>query len=230
MTARRVGARRLILWAAALALMMAAVSGVRLRARADDAADVQRLVDALDVREGTIVAEIGAGDGDLSIAVARQVGRTGRVFTSELGGERVGRLRQAVEKAGAENITVVEGAATETRLPERCCEGIFMRDVYHHFTDPPAMNASLRAALKPCGRLALLDFAPNGQESPAPSGRAGSPHGVTRVTTRAELERAGFEVLRDEVTTGRHFLLVAQRPAPDRSASCPGSRVLSGHS
>ena len=68
--------------------------------RADDASDAARLIETLGLQAGSTVGEIGAGDGELTILVARHVGPTGRVFTTELGDDRVRTLRAAVEKAG----------------------------------------------------------------------------------------------------------------------------------
>jgi predicted methyltransferase len=194
---------------------------------ADDAGDVKRLVTVLELREGMTVAEIGAGDGELTLAIARRIGPTGRVFSSELGRERVAKLRAAVESARLANISVIGGASAESRLPERCCDAAFMRDVYHHLTEPAAMNVSLRASLKPCGRLAVLDFAPNAPESLTPAGRSGGngTHGVTAATVRAELQRAGFDILQADSTSGNHYTIVARRPASDAvpTATCPAS-------
>ena len=117
----------------------------------EDAADAERLIRALDVKPGGIVGEVGAGgSGALTIAMAKAVGEAGRVFTNEVNKDRVRTLQQAVER-GLKHVTVVEGRPAETNFPNQCCDAIFMRNVYHHFGDPPAMNASLRESLKPGG-------------------------------------------------------------------------------
>ena len=63
------------------------------------------------------------------------------------------------------------GAADRTNLPDGACDAIFMRNVYHHFAAPGPMSASLAAALKPGGRLAVVDFRPPGAEAPTPADR-----------------------------------------------------------
>ena len=91
-------------------------------------------------------------------------------------------------------------------------DAIFMRNVYHHFDDPAAMNASLRASLKPGGRLAIIDFTPPPGKEAAPSRRGeDNQHGVTATTLKAELEAAGFEVI-SATTTDRAVHVVARRP------------------
>lgn len=183
----------------------------------DNAADAKRLIEALQVRPGSVVAEIGAGDGDLTIALAKHVGPDGKIFTSELGEERVKQLRSAVEKSGVSNVQVLEGHETRANLPEGCCDAIFMRSVYHHFGDPPAMNASFLQALKPGGRIAVIDFAPP-KDTAAPGKRGGDgAHGVSAEVVANELKAAGFEVISTEQGPGqgrsRMVTVVAARPA-----------------
>jgi ubiquinone/menaquinone biosynthesis C-methylase UbiE len=179
----------------------------------NDAADAARLVDVLAVRPGAILADIGAGDAALSIPMAREVGPAGHIFATELGGAPLERLRQAVAAAGVKNIEAIEGDPRRTNLPAACCDGIFIRNVYHHFADPPAMNASLRDALKPGRRLAVLDFAPDGPEATTPAERGGGKtHGVTAPTVARELQQAGFEPVLTEQRGGQTFLVVVRKP------------------
>src|SRR5438874_7955144 len=91
----------------------------------DDAADAARLVDVLGVHGGSVVADIGAGDGELTVLMAKEVGPSGRVYATDLGGTPLDRLRKAIEKAGPTNVEVVEGHAVRTNLPAECCDGIF---------------------------------------------------------------------------------------------------------
>jgi ubiquinone/menaquinone biosynthesis C-methylase UbiE len=179
-----------------------------------EAADANTLIEVLQLKPGSVVAEIGAGDGELTVAMAKHVGASGRVFTSELGTDRVRRLRAAVEKAEATNVQVIEGHETQSNLPEACCDAVFMRNVYHHFGDPPLMNASFLRALKPGGRIAIIDFMPPKGESAAPGQRGeDGRHGVTRETLESELKAAGFEIVSSEDRARRGLIVVASKPA-----------------
>jgi predicted methyltransferase len=182
-----------------------------------------RMIAALDLHEGSIVAEMGAGSGGRTIAVAKQVGPTGRVYTTELGDDRLRNLRNAIEKSGAKNVTVMAAHATQTNLEEGCCDALFMEHVYHHFDDPAAMNASIFRTVKPGGRVAIVDFEPNhGKESEEPKDRdADKTHGVKATTVEAELERAGFEKVKVESIKDRGFLVVMRKPSATSAA--PGS-------
>jgi cyclopropane fatty-acyl-phospholipid synthase-like methyltransferase len=165
-----------------------------------DRADADRLIAALGVRPGSTVGEIGAGGGALTVAMAREVGPGGRVFSNELDGRQRERIERAAREARLENVTVVEGHRDRTNLPEACCDVLFMRDVFHHFADADVMSRSLLATLAPGGRLGVLDFPPrNG-------------HGMPADPVRAALERAGFAQVRLEADGGRWYLVTAVKP------------------
>jgi SAM-dependent methyltransferase len=96
-------------------------------------------------------------------------------------------------------VVIIEGSADDTGLPPGCCDAIFLRHVYHHITDPQPMNESLLRALRPDGRLAVIDFNP-------PTRLVPSPEGVPK-------DRRGHgmpvEILIEEMTT--HGFAVAER-------------------
>ena len=137
---------------------------------------------------------------------------TSNAACNEVDKNRVGIIERAVETAAVKNVAVIEGRPPETNFPAQCCDGIFMRNVYHHFGDPPAMNASLHASLKPGGRLAIIDFTPPPGNEAAPGRRAeDNRHGITAPTLEAELKSAGFEIV-SATTTSRTVRVVARRP------------------
>ena len=191
-------------------LMISAASGC-LRAQSNSS-DVNWLIKVLDLKEGSHVADIGAGDGGQTLAIARYIGEKGHIFSTELGEESVEELREEIENSDLNNIDVLEAHTTHTNLPEECCEAIYMRRVYHHITDPASMNRSLYRTLKPGGKLAVIDFEPRGREAEAGERASGSSHGVTLETVVKELQEAGFTILSREQRSGRNIYVVAQRP------------------
>jgi ubiquinone/menaquinone biosynthesis C-methylase UbiE len=179
------------------------------------ASDAARLVTALKLDAGQTVADIGAGRGQLTVALAREVGPSGRVYATELDSDRLRDIRQATDSAGLENVSVIEAHATRTNLPEQCCDALVLRRVYHHFDDPQVMNASMRQSLKPGGLLAVIDFEPDSAESPDPGNRdTGDQHGVTSATVVRELSQAGFEVVDvEEGNRPGRYMVVVRRPS-----------------
>lgn len=192
-----------------LSVTLAALGAAR--AQPESAPSVETIFEAIGVQEGATVCEIGAGGGALSIAAAKRVGAGGRVLTSELGESRLQRLRAAIDASGLSNITVVAGDAEKTNLADSACDALFMRDVYHHFTSPGRMNASIRAALKPGARLAIVDFMPPGEEAAAGSRAMNGSHGVYPETVAGEMKAAGFEVVSSDRGT-RWFMVVLSKP------------------
>ena len=207
---------RKTIWSAALALLIiaAGLAGTLGAQNQDDQQDVAWLIEVLHAKPGSVVADIGAGtDALLTIPMARHVGASGRVYATEIGTESLEKLKAVIEKAGVGNVEVVAGDPSKTNLAPDCCDAIFIRYVYHHFADPPAMNASLREALKPGGVLAIIEFAPRGREAPTPAERAGGDaHGIGAESIVRELKSAGFELISSEQRPDRIVRVVARKP------------------
>jgi ubiquinone/menaquinone biosynthesis C-methylase UbiE len=123
-----------------------------------DGPEMPRLKQVLALKEGMVVADVGAGKGELTFAVAREVGSKGRVFATEIDAARLRRLGE--RSAGFDNITVVPAQSRETGLPQGCCDAIVLRRVYHHLSDPSSINASLLRSLRPGGMLVIIDLPP----------------------------------------------------------------------
>ena len=141
--------------------------------------EIPQLVDLLQLKPGMTVADVGAGFGAWTTRFSRWIGPSGRVFATDVGAPQLAALRDAVKREGLTNVTVIEGAASSTNLPALCCDGILIRDAYHHLTQPEDIVRSLAAALKPGGRLAVIDFPPRANSevpSGVPANRGG--HGV----------------------------------------------------
>jgi predicted methyltransferase len=207
--------RRLVLGGALLSILLAgAVMAARAVYAQNNASDTSKLIEVLELKPGSVVAEIGAGGGDLTTAIARHVGPAGRVYTSELGSDRLSKLRDAVSKSSATNVQVVEGHEAHANLAEGCCDAVFMRNVYHHFGDPATMNASIFKALKPGGRIGVIDFSPRTNAPIAPPGKRGedAAHGVSIDVVSNELKTAGFQIVTTEDRLERWFLVVGVKP------------------
>ena len=187
------------------------------------AGEVERLAAWLEIQPGTRVADLGAGDGTFAIALARRVGPSGHVYATELDSERLADIRRAATEAKLSNVTVIEGAVSRTNLPEACCDALFSRMVYHHLTDPAAINADIFRALRPGGRLVVIDFEPGGIMNwigrPETAERHGG-HGTPKETVVKEVTAAGFHLIQGpESWRGRTYAVLFRRPRFEATGS-----------
>jgi len=158
--------------------------------------DAPKLVDALELKPGMTVADIGSGGGAMTVVLGKWIGN-GHVFATDITERALRSTRDYVKKEALTNVTVIEGAAAATNLPAACCDALFLRHVYHHITDITAFNKSLHASLKPGGRLAIIDFVGRaGSALPAgvPANRGG--HGIPIAVVIEEMTAAGFTHVR----------------------------------
>ena len=200
---------------AILVLGVAAVPWAQRRSGADDD-ERARLAELLRIQPGSTIADVGAGDGDFALAFAESVGEAGRVFATEISESNLSRIRAAVTREKRSNVTVIEVTEDDARLPEACCDAIYLRNVYHHLTRPKATVDSLFRAMKPGALLAIIDFEPSGRRvGGVPENRGG--HGVRPALVAEELAASGFrEVQRIPRWRGNDYLILFEKPAASR--------------
>ena len=188
---------------------------VFVRRQVSDEAD--RLARVLALESTSRVADVGAGNGAYTLELASRIVPKGHVFTTEIEQDAVGALRDKAAAAGLHNVTALLAAEDSTNLPLNCCDAAFLRGVYHHITRPAETNASLRNAIRPGGRIAIIDFAPSWFLSTffpvrgVPANRGG--HGVAPAVAIGELEQAGFTLVdRVHDWTRGQYCLVFRKP------------------
>lgn len=173
----------------------------------------ERLASELSWHEGSVVADIGAGRGELTLIAAKRVGESGRVYATELD-PKLALLRTLTEKN--KNIALIQAGESQTNRPPDCCDSIFMRLVYHHFTKPAEIDASLFRSLKPGGLLTVIDREPpagSKRVEGVPENRAG--HGMPQKILIEELTRAGFQVVTTPSDWPSHLYCVFfRKPSP----------------
>ncbi len=187
-------------WAMAVVIAASALSAARAQGAA--AGEIGRLAELMGWKAlrssgstGTVVADIGAGDGKYAFAAVERVGAAGRVYATEIDAKKLAELKGEVARRKLGNVVVVESKEAETNLPAGCCDAIFLRHVYHHLTKPAEFDASLVRSLKPGGRLAIIDFPARAGLDPVegvPSNRGG--HGIPQKIVVEELTAAGLKV------------------------------------
>jgi precorrin-6B methylase 2/mono/diheme cytochrome c family protein len=147
------------------------------------------LMAALHIRRGATVADIGSGTGYFTWRLAEQVGPQGKVYAVDVQQNMLDLTRAAVDEHKLSNVEYVLATERSPRLPERSLDLVFIAYAYHEFGDPGAMMASIRRALKPGGRVVILEYAKESNIAPA------SPlHKMSFEEIRREIEPMGFVV------------------------------------
>lgn len=178
-----------------LVLVCAAWAVFAVRARGNAADEMKRLAALMEWKPGTIVADIGAGDGSYSFAAAEHVGAAGKVYATEIDAKKLEELKTEITKRRLQNVVVVESKEADTNLATACCDAIFLRRVYHHLTKPAEFDANIVRSLKPGGRLAIIDFPARSGLEPVegvPANRGG--HGIPQKVVIEELTAAGLQM------------------------------------
>lgn len=117
-----------------------------------------KLVDALKLKAGERVADVGAGTGYFSRRLAARVAPGGRVFAVDVQPEMLKALTENAARSGVTNVVPVLGDEREVNLPADSIDVALLVDVYHEFAFPYEMMSSIRAALKPGGRAVLVEY------------------------------------------------------------------------
>jgi len=160
-------------------------------------------LDALDLLQGQTVADIGAGSGYMTIRMAKRVGAAGRVYGVDIQSQMIDLLRQRLIKEKVTNVVPVLSSVDDPKLPAGAIDLMLLVDVYHEFSEPQKMLRGMRAALKPNGRLVLLEYR---KEDPTIPIRL--EHKMTTAEAKLEVEAEGFTLSKvDERLPRQHILI-----------------------
>ena len=147
----------------------------------------EAMLDALKIPRGATVADVGAGAGYHSIRLARRVGPRGTVLATDIQPEMLRMLQTNAREAGVTNIKSIRSTQNDPKLPEGSVDLILMVDVYHECSTPELTLLGLLKALKPRGRLVLVEF--RGEDPDVP---IKPEHKMTLDQVRREVEPQGF--------------------------------------
>ncbi len=162
----------------------------------------------LGIAKGATVADIGAGNGYMTWRLAERVGPTGKVYANDIQPEMLQMLRQNMQQRKLKNVETVLGKFDDPKLPANSMDLVLLVDVYHEFSEPQQMLRGIREALKPDGRLVLLEY--RGEDPTVP---IRPEHKMTVAQVRAELEPEGYRVDRVlEDLPRQHILIFKKTP------------------
>jgi SAM-dependent methyltransferase len=167
-----------------------------------------RVLDALELKPGMSVADVGAGTGYYSRRIAQRVGRTGTVYAVDVQPEMLKRLEQGLARDGVSNVKPVLATPADPRLPAQSIDLALMVDVYHELEYPVEVVSAIVAALKPGGRLVLVEF--RGDDPGVPIKPA---HTMTERQVRSEMAPHRLEWVSTLGTLPwQHVLVFRKRP------------------
>ena len=149
----------------------------------------EKVLDALNIRPGMTVADVGAGNGYFTLRLARRVKDTGRVFAVDIQEAMLELLDSNKKREGLKNIELVLGTPADPRLPPAVADLALLVDVYHEFQQPEEMVGRIRASLKPDGVLVLVEY--RGED---PSVPIKPEHKMTVGQVLKEIEPMGFRL------------------------------------
>jgi SAM-dependent methyltransferase len=169
----------------------------------------EKALDAIGIREGMTIADIGAGVGYFSFRMAKRVGPSGKIYANDIQSGMLARLQRRMKQQGVTNIEPVLGGEADSKLPAACCDLALLVDVYHEFSQPQAMLRGIASALKPDGRLVLLEYR---KEDPDVPIRFEHKMSVEEVKRELSAEGFVFDKVLDPLPR-QHILIFRKGPA-----------------
>jgi ubiquinone/menaquinone biosynthesis C-methylase UbiE len=146
------------------------------------------LLQNMDIRPEDIIADIGAGAGYHVFKMAKLASK-GRIYAVDIQDEMLDEVRRKKVDGDVENVEAVKGSEKNTNLPENSLDKILMVDVYHEFSFPDQMMASIKKSLKPEGKVFLIEY--RGEDPGVPIKKV---HKMTEQQAVLEMQAAGFQL------------------------------------
>lgn len=180
----------------------------------DSLNEAQTVMDLADIREGTTVADIGAGEGYYTVRLATRVGNRGRVLAGDIDKGALERLGTRVERERLDNVSIKLGTPDDPKLPANSFDRIFLVHMYHEVSEPYAFLWRLRPALRQGGQVIVVDV-----------DRPTDKHGIPPALLFCEFGAVGFRLSRFELRPElqgyfAQFEAVGRRPEPSAIKPC----------
>ena len=176
----------------------------------DERQKPREIIEAMELKPGMAVADVGTGVGYMLPFLSRAVGPNGKVFAEDIQTDFLDKARQRAKLSNAPNVTFVLGTPEQSKLPGDVLNAVLVLDVYHHFDYPDQMLASIRESLLSGGRMYIVDYYRS--EKAMPNGRALEHIRADRDEVAKEIESNGFRLLwKREHIPGTQYMLAFEK-------------------
>jgi ubiquinone/menaquinone biosynthesis C-methylase UbiE len=175
----------------------------------DEEQKPDEIIRTMALKKGDVVADLGAGTGYFTRRLARAVASSGVVYAVDIQPEMLSLLKDNMAKAGVRNVVPVLGEVDDPKLPRASLDWVLLVDVYHELQQPKATLAKVREALKPGGRVALVEYRLEGLTAL----HVREEHRMSTKQVLSEWEPAGFRLVKlYEFLPVQHFFVFERTP------------------
>jgi arsenite methyltransferase len=171
----------------------------------DDWQRPDKVIQSLQIRPGDSIADLGAGSGYFTFRLVHATGPTGKVYAVDIDKDMAALLAKKAKDLGAHNVEIILAKPDDSLLPESSVDLIFTSNTFHHIENRVAYFTALRKALRPNGRLAIIEFDQRSWFS-----WLGHHYTPSEIIKR-EMEQAGFRLTRDFDFLDRQSFLLFER-------------------
>jgi len=162
-----------------------------------------QIMDALVIADGSVVADLGCGAGWFTVRLARRVGPNGLVYAEDVQVEMIRATERRVQREGLRNVTPILGTQDDPKLPAGRIDALLIVGIYHEIVNPVALLKNVARALRPAGRVGIVEFTPGGG-SPGPA----ADERVDLKLIQRDAQRAGLRFLQQESFLPFQYLLI----------------------
>ncbi len=166
----------------------------------------KQVMDAIGLKPGMVIGEVGAGRGRYTVKLASRVGEAGKVYANDISEKDLQYLRHRCKRDGIKNIETILGTEIDPKFPPHSLDMAFMINTYHHLNEPVELMKNLKEALKSNGILIVVDHDP--EKLP---GESWADHTTPKEKLLKEADEAGYELHSIETFLTRDNIFILRR-------------------
>ena len=166
-----------------------------------------QIMDALQIAEGSVVADLGAAGGWFTVRLSRRVGPNGKVYAEDIQSLMIEAIERRIKREGLSNVITKLGTAVDPHLPEASMDAVLIVDTYHEIEEPVTLLKNVARSLKPAGVIGIVNHKKDGA-GPGPA----MDERVDPEQVIADAKAAGLELRRHDTFLRYQYLLTFGLP------------------